>query len=38
MRTDDGRRITIPTNLVIQKGIEILKNEEEEAQEQTAKD
>ncbi|WP_431161459.1 mechanosensitive ion channel family protein [Flagellimonas beolgyonensis] len=24
MRTDDGRRITIPTNLVIQKGIEIL--------------
>jgi len=27
MRTDDGRRITIPTNLVIQKGIEILKDE-----------
>jgi len=27
MRTDDGRRITIPTNLVIQKGIEILKQE-----------
>ncbi len=25
MRTDDGRQITIPTNLVIQKGIEILK-------------
>ena len=24
MKTDDGRRITIPTNLVIQKGIEIL--------------
>ena len=30
MRTDDGRRITIPTNLVIQKGIEILKQEGEE--------
>ena len=28
MRTDDGRKITIPTNLVIQKGIEILKKEE----------
>ncbi|WP_420322965.1 mechanosensitive ion channel family protein [Flagellimonas sp.] len=28
MRTDDGRRITIPTNLVIQKGIEILKHDE----------
>ncbi|MDF0716338.1 mechanosensitive ion channel [Muricauda sp. 334s03] len=27
MRTDDGKRITIPTNLVIQKGIEILKEE-----------
>ena len=26
MRTDDDRRITIPTNLVIQKGIEILKD------------
>ena len=24
MRTDDGRRVTIPTNLVMQKGIEIL--------------
>ncbi|MEL6306351.1 MAG: mechanosensitive ion channel domain-containing protein, partial [Bacteroidota bacterium] len=24
MRTDDDRRITIPTNLVIQKGIEIM--------------
>jgi small-conductance mechanosensitive channel len=24
MRTDDGKQITIPTNLVIQKGIEIL--------------
>lgn len=24
MKTDDGRKITIPTNLVIQKGIEIL--------------
>jgi small-conductance mechanosensitive channel len=30
MRTDDGRRITIPTNLVIQKGIEILKHDDEE--------
>ncbi|GLU44328.1 mechanosensitive ion channel protein MscS [Muricauda sp. NBRC 101325] len=30
MRTDDGRRITIPTNLVIQKGIEILKEEQPE--------
>ncbi len=30
MRTDDGRRITIPTNLVIQKGIEILKHEDED--------
>ncbi|WP_375324849.1 mechanosensitive ion channel family protein [Flagellimonas sp. GZD32] len=30
MRTDDGRRITIPTNLVIQKGIEILKDEKPE--------
>ncbi|WP_243396957.1 mechanosensitive ion channel domain-containing protein [Flagellimonas pacifica] len=28
MRTDDGRRITIPTNLVIQKGIEILQQDE----------
>ena len=28
MRTDDGRRITIPTNLVIQKGIEILNQKE----------
>lgn len=27
MKTDDGRRITIPTNLVIQKGIEILEKE-----------
>ncbi len=27
MRTDDGRRITIPTNLVMQKGIEILEEE-----------
>ncbi|WP_242502046.1 mechanosensitive ion channel domain-containing protein [Flagellimonas olearia] len=34
MRTDDGRRITIPTNLVIQKGIEILKNEEEDTGEE----
>ena len=30
MRTDDGKRITIPTNLVIQKGIEILHPEEEQ--------
>ncbi|SDQ65162.1 Mechanosensitive ion channel [Flagellimonas zhangzhouensis] len=30
MRTDDGRRITIPTNLVIQKGIEILKEDKPE--------
>ena len=29
MRTDDGRRITIPTNLVIQKGIEILDQNKE---------
>ncbi|WP_136468118.1 mechanosensitive ion channel family protein [Flagellimonas onchidii] len=29
MRTDDGRRITIPTNLVIQKGIEILQHDQE---------
>lgn len=28
MKTDDGRRITIPTNLVIQKGIEILEQTE----------
>ncbi|MDF0706139.1 mechanosensitive ion channel family protein [Flagellimonas okinawensis] len=32
MRTDDGKRITIPTNLVIQKGIEILKEETTEAE------
>ncbi len=31
MRTDDGRRISIPTNLVIQKGIEILQPDENEA-------
>lgn len=30
MRTDDGRRISIPTNLVIQKGIEILQPDENE--------
>ncbi|MBA4744320.1 MAG: mechanosensitive ion channel [Muricauda sp.] len=30
MRTDDGKQITIPTNLVIQKGIEILKEEKTE--------
>lgn len=29
MRTDDGRKISIPTNLVIQKGIEILHHGEE---------
>ncbi|TXN35289.1 mechanosensitive ion channel [Flagellimonas hymeniacidonis] len=29
MRTDDGRKISIPTNLVIQKGIEILHPDEE---------
>src|SRR5690606_35499938 len=34
MRTDDGRRITIPTNLVIQKGIEILKDIEEVSDEE----
>ena len=28
MKTDDGKRITIPTNLVIQKGIEILDQRE----------
>ncbi|MEX0315020.1 MAG: mechanosensitive ion channel domain-containing protein [Allomuricauda sp.] len=31
MRTDDGRRITIPTNLVIQKGIEILQQDGDDA-------
>ncbi|MGX1929277.1 mechanosensitive ion channel domain-containing protein [Flagellimonas sp. 2504JD4-2] len=31
MRTDDGRRITIPTNLVIQKGIEILQQDGDNA-------
>lgn len=34
MRTDDGRRLTIPTNLVIQKGIEILKDIEETSDEE----
>ncbi|RIV53486.1 mechanosensitive ion channel family protein [Flagellimonas taeanensis] len=34
MRTDDGRRITIPTNLVIQKGIEILKDIEDTSDEE----
>ncbi len=33
MRTDDGRKVTIPTNLVIQKGIEILDNKSDEIQE-----
>lgn len=28
MKTDDGRNITLPTSLVIQKGIEILKKQE----------
>ena len=32
MRTDDGRRITIPTNLVIQKGIEILSQQDESSE------
>lgn len=39
MRTDDGRSISIPTNLVIQKGIEILQEEhgsvEKEVDDQT---
>ncbi|RZS93548.1 mechanosensitive ion channel domain-containing protein [Aquimarina brevivitae] len=30
MKTDDGRNITLPTSLVIQKGIEILKKEEKQ--------
>jgi small-conductance mechanosensitive channel len=34
MRTDDGRRITIPTNLVIQKGIEILQNHDTDSSEE----
>jgi len=33
MRTDDGKQITIPTNLVIQKGIEILKEKKPDAEE-----
>jgi len=33
MRTDDGRMITIPTNLVIQKGIEILTEEINDSEE-----
>jgi len=32
MRTDDGKQITIPTNLVIQKGIEILKEEKPDSE------
>lgn len=32
MRTDDGRQITIPNNLVIQKGIEILDKEDQSTQ------
>lgn len=38
MRTDDGKRITIPTNLVIQKGIEILKEKEVEIENSIAED
>ncbi|MFT0715267.1 mechanosensitive ion channel family protein [Flagellimonas lutimaris] len=33
MRTDDGKQITIPTNLVIQKGIEILKEKKPDIEE-----
>src|SRR5690554_6767108 len=33
MRTDDGRTITIPTNLVIQKGIEILNDDINDSEE-----
>ena len=33
MQTDEGRKITIPTNLVIQKGIEILEQDEAEEKE-----
>ena len=33
MRTDDGKQITIPTNLVIQKGIEILKEKKPDTEE-----
>jgi len=33
MRTDDGKQITIPTNLVIQRGIEILKEKKPDAEE-----
>ena len=33
MRTDDGKQITIPTNLVIQKGIEILTEEKPDIEE-----
>ncbi|MEQ5791915.1 mechanosensitive ion channel [Muricauda sp. NFXS6] len=33
MRTDDGKQITIPTNLVIQKGIEILKEKKTDTEE-----
>ncbi len=33
MRTDDGKQITIPTNLVIQKGIEILKEKKPASEE-----
>ncbi|GAB4509940.1 MAG: mechanosensitive ion channel family protein [Allomuricauda sp.] len=33
MRTDDGKQITIPTNLVIQKGIEILHEDVAETKE-----
>ncbi len=33
LKTDDGRQITIPNNLVIQKGLEILEKEDSSAQE-----
>ncbi|MBO0329464.1 mechanosensitive ion channel family protein [[Muricauda] lutisoli] len=38
MRTDDGKRITIPTNLVIQKGIEILQEEKTDTDQDISKE
>ncbi len=38
MRTDDGKRITIPTNLVIQKGIEILQEEKADSDQDISKE
>ncbi|MBO0341390.1 MAG: mechanosensitive ion channel domain-containing protein [Bacteroidota bacterium] len=38
MRTDDGKRITIPTNLVIQKGIEILQEEKADTDQDISKE